>query len=102
MAKWRKRRYKGIQRPMTNEYYIWRRCVYSRDRYKCQFPGCKVKRRLNAHHIVRWADCPILRYDKNNGITLCFLHHKLVTGNELAYAAEFMRIVQKNTLRIKK
>lgn len=78
------------------EYKKWRKLVYSRDNFKCQWPGCNSKKRLNAHHIKKWADHPSLRFHINNGITLCYLHHKLITGLESYYEAVFLSIAQKN------
>ena len=56
-------------------YKRWRKSVYSRDKFKCQWPGCESRKKLNAHHIMKWADNPGLRYNADNGITLCYLHH---------------------------
>lgn len=50
-------------------YKEWRKNVYQRDNYKCQYCGSKEK--LNAHHLKSWKKYPELRYDINNGITLC-------------------------------
>jgi hypothetical protein len=80
-------------------YDAWRSAVYKRDGHKCQWPGCKKKKGLNAHHIRRWADNPSLRYFVDNGITLCYAHHKLVTGHELAYLPIFCEIVRGNNKR---
>ena len=78
-------------------YASWRKQVYERDSYECQMPGCNSKRkRLNAHHIIRWADAPHLRYDLNNGITLCWKCHKEVTGAERNYASLFWDILRNN------
>tara|TARA_R100001198_G_C5159783_1_gene165415 strand:+ start:502 stop:786 length:285 start_codon:yes stop_codon:yes gene_type:complete len=77
-------------------YAEWRRRVYKRDGHKCQMPGCNYKKALNAHHIVKWADAAHLRFDENNGITLCYRCHKTVTGNEAQYAPLFMDIVRNN------
>ncbi len=52
------------------EYKKWRTAVYERDSYTCQCCG-KQGGRLNAHHINQFSDYPELRYDINNGITLC-------------------------------
>ena len=52
------------------EYKEWRTSVYKRDNYTCMCCG-SYGGRLNAHHINSFADCPELRYDVNNGITLC-------------------------------
>ena len=38
----------------------------------------------------------MLRYEPDNGITLCYQHHKLVTGDEDAYAMVFFNIVRAN------
>lgn len=51
------------------EYKNWRLKVYERDNYKCV--QCGSKEKLNAHHIKSWKNYPNLRYDINNGITLC-------------------------------
>ena len=48
----------------------WREFVFKRDNYTCQ--ECKQKGgRLEAHHIKPYKECPELRHDINNGITLC-------------------------------
>mgnify|MGYP002814118770 CR=1 FL=1 len=48
----------------------WRKKVYERDNYTCQ--ECFVEGgRLEAHHILKWADYPKSRYHLSNGKTLC-------------------------------
>ena len=74
-------------------YKKWRSNVYQRDKYCCQWPHCNQKKYLNAHHILTWADNPGLRYDINNGITLCKTHHKMVTGLESIYSSIFIKIL---------
>ena len=78
------------------EYKKWRSLVYKRDKYKCQWPGCSMKRRLNAHHIRTWANFPGLRYLVENGITLCYQHHKMIKNMENIYESVFQKIVLEN------
>lgn len=76
------------------KYQKWRRQVYQRDQYRCQFPACDGScKDLEAHHIVRWADCPGLRYVVSNGITLCRAHHDEIKNRESEFEAVFKGIV---------
>lgn len=51
------------------EYVEWCKKVFKRDNYTCQVCGKKGK--INAHHIYNWLTHIDLRYDVNNGITVC-------------------------------
>lgn len=75
-------------------YKQWRKNVYERDHYQCQWPGCSKKTKLNAHHIKTWAEYPSLRFVVDNGITLCYLHHKMIKNMEALYENVFLRIIQ--------
>jgi len=77
-------------------YKDWRIKVYKRDKFTCQMPGCNSKKRLNAHHIQKWASASMLRYDVVNGLTLCKSCHDKVTGHEQHYQGLFQQIVRKN------
>ena len=54
---------------------VWRNCVLERDNYCCQICSSKPKK-PHVHHIIP-KKVKELRYDVNNGITLCFNHHKV-------------------------
>lgn len=81
------------------EYKEWRKSVYKRDKFKCQWPGCNERKRLNAHHIKPWFDFPGLRFLVDNGITLCKYHHNSIKDQEEIYAGTFLRIVANNNGR---
>ena len=72
--------------------------VRKRDGYKCQFPGCNSRKRLQVHHIIPWSQNVALRHESRNCCLLCVVHHKQVSqgGNELSYAAVFAAIVARN------
>ncbi len=52
------------------QYKQWRRDVYIRDEYTCQKCGHRFIK-IVAHHIKGFADYPDLRFDLDNGRTLC-------------------------------
>lgn len=58
----------------SKEYTDWRIKVFERDNYTCQVCGEKGGK-LNVHHIHNFSDYPELRFDINNGITICEKHH---------------------------
>jgi hypothetical protein len=63
---------KAIRR--TDEYNLWRKSVYEKDDWACR--KCGSKSDLVAHHIKSFASYPELRFDVDNGITLCRRCHK--------------------------
>lgn len=64
-----------IQQRFHPEYIKWRKAVYKRDNYTCQCCGDNKGGNLNAHHLENFADNLDLRFDVDNGITLCKKHH---------------------------
>lgn len=72
----------------SNEYKNWRNSVFIRDMYKCQECGAISKKGesciLHAHHIVPFSIDAKLRFELNNGITLCSkCHSKKPKGKEI-------------------
>lgn len=65
------------QQRKTQEYADWRTKVFQRDGFKCQICG-QVGGELNAHHIKSFAKHVDLRFDIDNGVTLCKECHKRV------------------------
>jgi len=64
-----------------SEYKEWRRKVFERDNYTCQI--CKDKNgnghtvKFEAHHIKPFVTYIKLRFDVDNGVTLCRDCHNL-------------------------
>ena len=58
----------------SKSYRLWKQQVFSKDNYVCQ--DCGKTDNLQAHHKKRWIDEVDLRYDVNNGKTLCSECHK--------------------------
>lgn len=55
----------------SKEYNSWRDSVYAKDWYTCQCCGEHKNIEKNAHHLLNFSEYEDLRYDVNNGITLC-------------------------------
>ena len=55
----------------TVEYENWRNEVYKKDWYTCQCCGQFKGIKKQAHHLINFANNEDLRYDVDNGITLC-------------------------------
>ena len=56
-------------------YKLWREAVFTRDEYTCQFCG-KIGGDMQADHIKPFALFPELRFDTDNGRTLCKPCHR--------------------------
>ncbi len=66
----------------SKKFEDWRKAVFERDNYTCQ--KCKARSKkgnpvyLEPHHIKQYAFYPELRFDVNNGQTLCKKCHKKI------------------------
>ena len=67
-------------------YKEWRKIVKNRDGWKCKISNGDCSDRLEAHHILPWVTYPELRYETNNGITLCHAHHPKKREDEIKLA----------------
>lgn len=65
----------------SKEYQNWRISVYKRDKYTCQKCQDATGHNLHAHHIINYSSCLELRFDINNGITLCNNCHNPAIAN---------------------
>mgnify|MGYP001601780754 CR=1 FL=1 len=75
------------------EYHLWARNIKRRDGWICKIKNIDCYGRLEAHHILPWSQFPELRYELNNGITLCQFHHPRTRIEETKWASHFQGIV---------
>ena len=71
----------------------WSRAVKNRDGWKCKISNDTCSGKLESHHILGWKDYPELRYQINNGITLCHAHHPRKRAEEKRLAPHFTELV---------
>ena len=76
---------KNEQLRKSIEYKRWRQEIFERDNYTCQSCGKRGGINLNANHKKPWSLFPELRFDLNNGETLCVPCHKLTSSYLNAY-----------------
>ena len=74
-------------------YQDWRKQVWLRDNWKCKIANPDCKGRIEAHHILKWSEYPELRYQINNGITLCQAHHPRKRAEEKRLIPTFQELV---------
>ena len=82
-----KSQHKGI------EYNAWRNNIYTRDGFKCKMLNHDCSGKIEAHHILSFTKFPELRYQINNGITLCQAHHPRKRAEEARLAPVFRDII---------
>lgn len=62
-----------LRKARTRKMKNWSLDVFKKDNFTCQI--CESYKNLNAHHLCSWDMYPELRYDINNGVTLCIHCH---------------------------
>jgi len=84
---------KNESKHLDSVYREWMKTVKNRDEWKCKISNSDCDGRLEAHHILNWVDYPELRYQVNNGITLCHAHHPRGRAKEKRLAPMFRELV---------
>ena len=74
-------------------YKQWHKAVKDRDGWKCKISNMDCSEKLEAHHILSWSKFPELRYEINNGITLCHFHHPRKRVDEIKLSNFFQSLV---------
>lgn len=72
----------------------WSRSVKNRDKWKCRIQNKDCDGRMESHHILSWKDHPELRYELNNGITLCKFHHPKKRADEIRLSSYFIELLK--------
>lgn len=83
----------GRRQMYDTQYKYWMQAVKRRDGWKCRMADQNCKGRIEAHHILGWQSHPELRYQPNNGITLCRHHHPLSRKAEMELSPYFQKLV---------
>lgn len=71
----------------------WSKNVKDRDGWTCKIANNDCSGRVIAHHILSWRDYIELRYEVNNGITLCHAHHPRKRNDEIKFAPLYQNIL---------
>jgi hypothetical protein len=79
-------------------YREWRRLIWLRDNFTCKIGNQDCVGKIEAHHILSWKDHPELRYEVNNGITLCHFHHPRKRNDEMNLVPMFRELINEKTL----
>ncbi len=72
----------------------WSRQVKNRDNWECRMSNQECVGRMESHHVLSWKDYPELRYEINNGITLCHYHHPRKREDEVKLIPTFQKILK--------
>ena len=86
---------KNEKKHLDGRYREWMKLVKDRDIWSCRITDTNCSGKLEAHHILRWSNFPELRYEVNNGISLCHFHHPRKIKDEMRLSPYFMDMVNK-------
>lgn len=70
----------------------WKNCKI-RDNWQCRLKNSECSTKIEVHHIYSWKDFPELRYDLDNGITLCTKHHPRKRSEEIRLRDFFKSLI---------
>lgn len=79
------------------DYKDWMLAVKNRDGWKCKMSNVDCSGRLEAHHILSYSEHAKLRYEINNGITLCVFHHPRKRSEEARLSPYFQSLLVNET-----
>lgn len=84
------------RRRNSNRIRLWRKEVWHRDHGRCQMPGCPnpETKDIQAHHIVPFIESEEVRFEIQNGITLCRFCHQSIKTREGEYEQLFQRLIE--------
>lgn len=97
--KWISDRTKLAKKQERNDsaYREWRKSVRNRDGWLCKMANGDCLGKVVAHHILPWAKFLELRYEVNNGITLCTFHHPRKRDDEMRLSPYFQSLLVNET-----
>ncbi len=84
---------KNREKAYDYAYKDWMKQVKNRDEWKCKISDENCEGSLESHHILNWIDFPELRYQINNGITLCHAHHPRKRAEEKRLIPTFQELM---------
>jgi hypothetical protein len=84
----------GNEERRSSKYSEWRKRVYERDSFKCKINSQDCKGRIEVHHILSFTKYPELKYEINNGISLCHKHHPRKRKEEASMSPYFQELIK--------